>query len=324
MKIFQLLLLPQISILFALIGFPFFVSSSPHNSWPIDEKTALFADFAALSAERMTGRGPQTDGHELAQTYIVDAFKEAGVLPFGDYRKEFEYQYRGEVHRGVNLLGWIPGRNESSFIVITAHYDHLGIRGSKVFHGADDNASGTAALLTLARRIETKTLEHSLIFLATDAEERGLHGAKAFVKNPPIDKSQLRFNVNLDMLSQGGKRNRLYVAGTRRKPELRAMLDELAEPMRERTFRIVFGHDKRQKAAGARRAINWQKASDHGAFLEQGIDILYFGVDPHKHYHLPSDTFEVADLPFYFNSVVFIERVLLAMDQFLLRGDEGS
>ena len=99
----------------------------------------------------------------------------------------------------------IPPKPHPKYIVITAHYDHLGIQSGKLFYGADDNASGVAAMLAIASFLPMIDLHHSIIFLATDAEEKGLIGARVALDYFPIELSQIVFNLNLDMIAQVGK-----------------------------------------------------------------------------------------------------------------------
>jgi Zn-dependent M28 family amino/carboxypeptidase len=103
----------------------------------------------------------------------------------GSFEQPFETSPadRGKKQRGVNVVGVSRGkRNPERFVVVTAHYDHLGVRDGRVYNGADDNASGVAVLLQLATRASHEQPENSLIFAALDAEEVGLQGARALVK----------------------------------------------------------------------------------------------------------------------------------------------
>src|SRR5690606_30456084 len=87
----------------------------------------------------------------------------------------------------ANVVGMVRGTDDpDEYIVVTAHFDHLGRQGNQVYHGADDNASGTAGLIELARYFAAHPPEHSMIFAALDAEEHGLLGARHFVADPPV------------------------------------------------------------------------------------------------------------------------------------------
>src|SRR5262249_15501834 len=118
---------------------------------------ALLKDLKILSADDMQGRRVETPGSEKARQYIVERFRQSRIQPLGNsYLYPFVYTpQRGRtaaapVH-GVNVVGWIAGaRNPRRYVVVSAHYDHLGVRNGVVFNGADDNASGTAGLFSVA------------------------------------------------------------------------------------------------------------------------------------------------------------------------------
>jgi Zn-dependent M28 family amino/carboxypeptidase len=124
------------------------------------------------------------------------------------------YQANLEAHRvknfvSENVVGMVKGTEvPDSFLVLTAHYDHLGKLGNSlnnnaVFRGANDNASGVALMLHLARQIAAKPLRYSVVFIAFAGEEAGLLGSAHFVKNPLIKLKNIRFLVNLDLLGTG-------------------------------------------------------------------------------------------------------------------------
>ena len=124
--------------------------------------------------------------------------------------------------------------------VVSAHYDHLGIRDGVIYPGADDNASGVAVLLELAAYCRKNPFRRSIVFAAFDAEEGGLNGARAFVASPPIAKDRIALNVNLDMVSRSDKRE-IYIAGTFHTPDLKAPLEKVAKTAR---VKVLFGHDR--------------------------------------------------------------------------------
>ena len=128
----------------------------------------------------------------------------------------------------MNVVGWINGtRTPARYIVITAHYDHLGCRNGQVFNGADDNASGTAALFALAKYFSVNRPANSLIFAALDAEEIGLHGARRSSSQPPVEALGARAQLNMDMIGRDPN-NLLYVAGTHQLPFLKPFIERVA------------------------------------------------------------------------------------------------
>jgi Zn-dependent M28 family amino/carboxypeptidase len=196
-------------------------------------------------------------------------------------------------------------------IVISAHYDHLGVRDGAVYPGADDNASGVAVILELARRCRPSTWTHDVVFAAFDAEEQGLQGAKAFVASPPIPKERIALNVNLDMVSRSAKRE-IYIAGAYHRPALRTVLEPVAK---RSNVTVLFGHDKPGARGGAQ--DDWTTQSDHGAFHAAGIPFVYFGVEDHPDYHKPTDTADKIDMVFLGRVAATIHDAVTALDRAL-------
>lgn len=284
----------------------------------IDAKI-LMQDVSILSSDKMQGRKTQTLGASLARKYIQHRFSEIGLIPFSatitgtpEYLVPFIYEKSfGEVE-GINVLGYLPGNYESSqYIVITAHYDHLGKRANRIYNGADDNASGVAALLSIASAIKSEPTRNSIIFLATDAEEQGLYGAKAFVQNPPVKISQIKFNLNLDMLSQGGRRNRLYVSGDRSDDSLQLVV---ADAIENAGLCLQRGHRSSRRGYAGISRMNWRGASDHAAFSRAKIPFLFVGVSDHRYYHTEEDTVEHLDYQFYTAATETSLQILRLMD----------
>jgi Zn-dependent M28 family amino/carboxypeptidase len=187
----------------------------------------------------------------------------------------------------VNLVGAVTGRGGSEdVIVLTAHYDHVGVREGEIFNGADDNASGAAALLEIARRVAAEPLEHTLVVALLDAEESGSQGARAFVEDPPVALERVALNVNLDMVSRTA--GLLWAGGASHTPSLRPVLERVSA-MAPVTLRL--GHDR----PGAPEGDDWTHLSDHAAFHARGIPFVYFGVEDHEDYHRPTDDVERID-----------------------------
>jgi Zn-dependent M28 family amino/carboxypeptidase len=195
-----------------------------------------------------------------------------------------------------NLIGYVPGRRDPNrFLVISAHYDHLGTRDGQVYNGADDNASGVSALLALAEDFARNRPEHSVLLVAFDAEEHGHKGSLGFVAAPPVPKSAMVLNMNLDMVGRGD-RGELYVSGGHPYPVLRPHLEALA---REAPVTLKLGHD----TPDLPKEQNWITQSDHFAFHQAGIPFAYFGVEDHPDYHQPGDDAEKIPEDFYRRAV---------------------
>ena len=248
----------------------------------------LIADLRILSADDMQGRDTGAPGGERARAYIVSRLEAMGVEPSAMGRLQpFEAQGRTRegprAFNGINILGLIRGtRVGDRYIVVTAHYDHVGVNDSQIYNGADDNASGVATMLELARRLKAEAPEHSVIFVAFDGEERGLLGAKHFVEAPPVPLSSIALNMNFDMTARAETDGKLWVTGTYQHPTFRPVLETVPA---QGPVSLAFGKDTPQDTG----ANNWVEASDHGAFYRAGVPFLYLGVDYHPDYHKPTD-----------------------------------
>jgi Zn-dependent M28 family amino/carboxypeptidase len=266
----------------------------------------LLADARTLSSDEMEGREAGTPGGGRARAYVAARFKEAGLKPFGgSYLQPFRFSYRQQKGQrdGANVVGHVRGaQRPDRYIVLSAHYDHLGVRGGEIYNGADDNASGVAGLLALAAHFARRPPRHSIIFAAFDAEEVGMRGARHFVSAPPVDLKRIALNVNLDMIGRS-ERGELYAAGARHHPRLRPLVERAAARAR---VRLLQGHDDPKLGAG-----DWTFQSDHGAFHRAGVPFLYFGVEDHRDYHKPTDDFENLSPEFFVRAA---ETVLAAVE----------
>ncbi|PZO02528.1 MAG: peptidase M28 [Alphaproteobacteria bacterium] len=253
-------------------------------------ESQLMADLRILSADDMEGRDTGAPGGERARAYIVARLEAMGVAPSSMGRLQpFEAQGRTRegprTFNGINVLGLIPGtRVGDRYIVVTAHYDHVGVNDGQIYNGADDNASGVATMLELARRLKAEAPEHSVIFVAFDGEERGLIGARHFVEAPPVPLSSIALNLNFDMTARAETDGKLWVTGTYQHPTFRPLLETVQA---QGPVSLAFGKDTPQDTG----ANNWVEASDHAAFYRAGVPFLYLGVDYHPDYHKPTDDF---------------------------------
>jgi len=267
----------------------------------IFNEKALIDNLKFLSSDALEGRKPETKGSEQAREFIKEQFRKMDVHPFSDkYEVPFVFDIRsGAKVKGINLIGWIKGSTKSDkYIVISAHYDHVGIKKEKIYNGADDNASGTSALIAIAEYFKKNKPQHSIIIAAFDAEEMGLQGAKAFVKNPPVLAKTIIANINMDMVARADS-NELVACGTFFYPQLKPLI----EKVNSGKVKIVFGHDNPEKDKGS---DNWTFSSDHGPFHSAKIPFIYFGVADHKDYHQPTDDFENVDPEIYKSCVKLI------------------
>jgi Zn-dependent M28 family amino/carboxypeptidase len=275
------------------------------------DSAQLLEDLRILSADDMEGRQAGTPGGEKARAYVVERFKASGVQPFGDsFVHPFRFSSgRGEAaaeRKAANVLGFVTGTaNPNRYIVITAHYDHVGVRNGEVFNGADDNASGTAALFALASHFSKTRPANSLLFAALDAEESGMRGARAFLAKPPVDPASLVLNVNMDMLGRDPD-DKLFVVGTHQQPFLRPYIDTIAASA---PVKLLPGHDNPAEKG----VEDWTRSSDHAAFCQAKIPCLYFGVEDFGNHHKSTDDYETMTHDFYVRAV---ETLVTAIEVF--------
>ena len=268
----------------------------------------LLKDIETLSSDAYQGRKTGTKGAEMSRAYLSGRFKEIGIKSFStlpDFEQPFSFKRAivTEV-KGTNMIGYIQGKSDN-VIVISAHYDHLGVVKGEVFNGADDNASGVGGLLNLAAYFAKNKPNNTIIFAAFDAEEMGLQGAKAFVANPPVAIEKIKLNINMDMIAHNDK-GELYAVGTFKYPELKKYFT-----LKSPDVKILFGHDDPKLG----RSEDWTDQSDQGAFNAKKIPFLYFGVEDHKDYHKATDEFQNINKTFYTNAVAAILEVANNIDK---------
>lgn len=271
------------------------------------------ARLATLSADSMEGRRTGTPGNARARAWIIQQLAAMGAAPLGaSYEHPFRLRPRGAAASdsitGVNILARIPGTSShAKVLVMSAHYDHLGVRNGEIFNGADDDASGCVALLTVAEQLLRQRPEHDVLLAFFDAEEMGLQGARAFVNAPPVPLAAIQVNLNLDMVARQDAGS-LWVAGTSHYPFLRPAAEAAAKTA---GVTVRFGHDTKDLKPGD----DWTGSSDHGAFHGKGIPFLYLGVEDHPDYHKSGDDAEKVDPVFYRGSVDFAAALLRALDR---------
>ncbi|MEZ5943149.1 MAG: M28 family peptidase [Planctomycetaceae bacterium] len=240
-----------------------------------------------LASPDLKGRGPE--GKPAAREYIIGHFEKLGLKPMFD--GDFLQPLPGPVDEngkptyvGANIGAYLPADNRAGaneWIVLNAHYDHLGVRNGRIYPGADDNASSMSMLLETARQLaHSKQLPHrNIAFVAFDLEEQLLWGSRWFVAHPPCEPEQMKFCITADLLgrSLGNLPMRtVFIMGTERTPEFREYLTA-ANPSGSLELGFL-GADM----VGTR--------SDYGPFRDAEIPFLFFSTGEHPDYHTPNDT----------------------------------
>jgi hypothetical protein len=281
------------------------------------DASRLLSDVQILASDAYMGRRAGTEGGRMAVDYVEMQMEAMGLAPAceEDLRQSFSFNGREGAVDATNLIALIPGTSRwtgmgdaaagRGAIVLSAHLDHLGQRGTEVFNGADDNASGTAVLLEIARALKDAPLEHDLILAALDAEEMGLRGARHFVATDCFGALDVRLNINLDMVSRS-QAGELYAAGTHHYPFLRPILQSVVTT---NDLTLLFGHDEPGLGSD-----DWTNASDHAPFHAEGIPFVYFGVEDHAGYHNATDDYDDITPEFFVSSAGFILEATRALD----------
>lgn len=274
-----------------------------------DRDTAI-ETIKTLSSDDMDGRRTGSEGSAKAQAFLLGRIADLNVDMVGpSHEHKFRFITENQDgtksdHVGTNLLFRMEGAGDTNkTIVISAHYDHLGVQGGEIYNGADDNASGVAGVLAVAEHFKANPPKNDVIFALFDAEEMGLQGAVSFVRNLERIDPNIVFNINFDMLSRSDK-NELYVAGAFHRPALGPVIDAIAA---RAPVKLLKGHDDPKLGPN-----DWTFASDHGPFHRAEVPFLYFGVEDHPHYHRPSDDFETVPVEFLMRS---LQTVVMAADE---------
>ncbi|MDA0313844.1 MAG: M28 family peptidase [Bacteroidetes bacterium] len=287
---------------------------------PTDETllTELKKDIAFLAADDLGGRAIGTEGEQKAAEYLADEFGKLGLEPRGTdgFFQEFTVSKPSSPHEeaviGTDGVG-ITGRNVIAFldkkadktIVIGAHFDHLGMggegslhRGEKAIHnGADDNASGTAALLALAKIFKYETLKSNILFVAFSGEENGLWGSNYFVKTPTLELKTVNYMINMDMVGRLNQEKSLAIYGVGTSPSFTTILD----PINTDSLKLV----PSESGVGP---------SDHTSFYLQDLPVLHFFTGQHADYHKPSDDADKINYEGLVKVVRYISRLIAQLD----------
>lgn len=273
----------------------------------IDENN-LKANLDYLASDELAGRGTGQPGGDLARDFVIKEFKSLGLEPAGDnktYRQDFS-TYKG---KSSNVIGILTGNDpvlKNEFIVIGAHYDHLGHDGQTIFNGADDNASGTAAIISIAKSFkQAGSLRRSILFIAFGAEELQTLGSQHWVENPTVPLSSLKFMINLDMIAKANTEIvPLGIIGLQTSPEVNQLVTTILQTNHTNLKAIDV-----DQIAGA--GMIHQARSDQTSFVNQGIPATFFTIDPSQvsTYHKPTDTSDLISMDNYLPVVKFATEI---------------
>ncbi|MGD2110113.1 MAG: M20/M25/M40 family metallo-hydrolase [Phycisphaerae bacterium] len=231
-------------------------------------------------ADRLLGAGGLSSLAELQKQLDEDGTNVSA--PLGSVRAAGNVEFEPDEIVGRNVIGVLPGTGmrHDEYVVIGAHYDHVGVRHGEIYNGADDNASGTAGVIELARTFtDVSERDRSIIFMAFTGEETGLHGSRHFVSHPTVPLDSIAAMINLDMIgrvTEHDRDNMLAIQGLGTGESFRAIVEN-------RTKEAGIEFLPEASALGP---------SDHASFYLGGVPSLFFFTGVHEDYHQPTDDTE--------------------------------
>lgn len=285
------------------------------------DSAGMMRDVFRLADDSMRGRRVGTPEGAKARDFFAARFDALGLGRVAPGRVQpFTTTGRnGSSINGYNVVGTVMGSKfPNEFIVVSAHFDHIGAVGpgaqcraagaDSICNGADDNASGSAGMLALATYFAREKPQHTLVFVAFDGEESGDVGSRAWVAAAPISLANILVDVNLDMVGRNVK-NQLFAAGPNKYPQLMPLAEQTVACTKGITLTI--GHDGTGSYAGRE---DWTGQSDQAAFHSKKIPFVYFGEEDHDDYHKVGDSPDRLMPGFYAASVRAVADFILRFD----------
>ncbi len=269
---------------------------------------AAKAHIGFLASDELRGRKAGTNDAQVAAQYIISLLRQWGIKPLGDsytqpfsaYSMEWQKRKPWQVHpdsiallkqmphrrlNRKNVLAMIPGKNTNEYVIMGAHFDHVGcdpdLEGDSIYNGADDNASGVSAALQIAHAFATAGVqpERNIVFAFWDGEEIGLLGSRFFMQTCAFA-DKIKGYLNFDMIGRNNKpENPPYVVYfyTAAHP---VFGDWLKNDIKQYNLHLDPDYRAWDKPVGG---------SDNGTFAKRDIPIIWYHTDGHPDYHMPGD-----------------------------------
>jgi len=262
-------------------------------------KSELDTKLYILASDVFEGRRTGEKGQKLAASYIADFYNHIGIDPpigYDNYFQEIPQEFfKGHSKSSSeNIVAYIPGSEfREEIVVISSHYDHLGKKGDVIYYGADDDASGTTAVMVIAEAFQRARKagygpRRSILFLNFTGEEQGLFGSKYYASHPIFPLSNTVVNLNIDMIGRVDEKNKdhpeyIYLIGA---DKLSKQLHKLSESTNKKytklTLDYTFNDDKDPN--------RYYYRSDHYNFAKNNIPVIFYFNGVHKDYHKFTDT----------------------------------
>lgn len=300
----------KLYILILLWVLPFV--SRTQNKTDKDLMHRLKTHVSVLASDSLEGRGLGTHGKKLAKRYIAGQFSAYGLLPYDDDGYFQHYNLRINIIRvpATNVIGYVLGSDpmlRDEFILVGAHYDHLGYEEKEderiIYSGADDNASGTAAMIELAGYFaqNPELAGRSIIFVAFDAEESGLLGARRFIsENTRFNVDEIKTMFSLDMVGNYATNKGLNLKGM-----------GMVEGGAKLALEIAAGNIIRLRNVSA----DIETGTDTKPFYDKGVPAIHANTGLTSTYHKPEDTYDKLDYEGMADVVLYLRDLIAALSQ---------
>ena len=253
-----------------------------------------------VASDEMEGRDTGSEGQKKAGKYLIEQYQKMGVSHpksmtsyYQTVPKEALMGRRGNLPESENILAFIEGSEKpEEVIVISAHYDHIGMSKGEIYNGADDDGSGTVALLELAEAFQLAKKsgngpKRSILFLHVTGEEHGLLGSKYYADNPIFPMANTVADLNIDMIGRCDPGNcgkdYVYVIGSEM---LSSDLKKISEQANKETVNLELNY----KYDDPNDKDRLYYRSDHYNFAKNGVPVIFYFDGIHEDYHKPSDT----------------------------------
>ncbi len=288
-------------ILLFLITFTQYAFSQNSDKYASGIDRNVLEEYVTYLSDDLTlGRGIGTSGHSISGTMIREEFEKWGLIPFYDQSitQSFYKNIRDlkDSVIGRNIIGVVQAQQYSDqYIVVSAHYDHLGVLGGRIYNGADDNASGVAALLNIARQFSLMRAAKegpriNIVFAAFDGKESNMAGSEYFMNSLPIPKKNILCNINIDQIGTifappRADTNYVLVLGANTNKDLKRKIDAV-----NRFYNLNIDVDYSFYGSPAFADL-FYKSSDQHSFVKKGIPSLLFTSGIHMHTYKPTDDY---------------------------------
>ncbi|MDM1442990.1 M28 family peptidase [Myroides odoratimimus] len=272
--------------------------------WKQISADSMAVNLKIIASDELEGRRTGEPGQKKATEYIVDFYKKRNITPpavspegyLQHVPAKFMRRAQMKLKDSENIMAFIEGSEKpEEVLVISAHYDHMGILLDQIYYGADDNGSGTVAVMELARvfkSLESQDIrpKRSVLFLHVTGEEFGLFGSKYYAQHPILPLENTIANINIDMIGRKSDKYKkegdyIYVVGADR-------LSQDLHDISERANKLSVNLDLDYTYNDPQHPEQIYYRSDHYSFAEKNIPAMFYFNGTHADYHMPTDTYD--------------------------------